>query len=80
MGNNPYRKRDQPPAPMLGNAGEQSPLLAPGLLRKRVIAYVALSLTSSHVNVPFLAGSCNPIGRDMVRPTLSREQSHPLCL
>jgi hypothetical protein len=35
MGNNPYRKRDQPPAPMLGNAGEQSPLLAPGLLRKQ---------------------------------------------
>jgi len=35
MGNNPYRKRDQPPAPMLGNAGEQSPLLATGLLRKQ---------------------------------------------
>jgi hypothetical protein len=35
MGNNPYRKRDQPPAPMLANAGEQSPLLAPGLLQKQ---------------------------------------------
>jgi hypothetical protein len=35
MGNNPYRKRDQPPAPMLGKAGEQSPLHGPGLLRKQ---------------------------------------------
>jgi hypothetical protein len=35
MGNNPYRKKDQSPAPMLGNAGEQSPLLAPSLLRKQ---------------------------------------------
>jgi hypothetical protein len=35
MGSNPDRKKGQPPAPMLGNAGEESPLLAPGLLRKQ---------------------------------------------